>query len=93
MDLRCQICGEPFAHYHVVHDMESNERATFLAGLGCFHCHGEIPAGGKPPMAEIMTIAMDTIGVGDLDGVASMLEDYESMQPYVGVDKYDGGQW
>ncbi len=87
MDLRCQICAEPFEHYHVVHDMESNERAIFLAGLGCSRCHGEIPAGGKPPMAEIMTIAMDTIGVGDLDGVASMLEDYSY------VDNYDGGQW
>ena len=87
MDLRCQICGEPFEHYHVVHDMESNERAVFLAGLGCFHCHGEIPAGGKPEIAQIMTMAMDTIGLHDLAGVASMREDYSY------VDNYDGGQW
>ena len=87
MDLYCQICGEPMEHYHVVHDMESNERAIFLAGLGCFHCHGEIPAGGKPPIAEIMAVAMDTIGVGDLDGVAAMMDDYSY------VDNYDGGEW
>ncbi len=87
MDLYCQICGEPMEHYHVVHDMESSERAIFLAGLGCFHCHGEIPAGGKPEIAEIMTMAMDTIGLHDLDGVASMMEDYSY------VDNYDGGQW
>ena len=48
----CQICGEPYEHYHVVNDMEEEERKTFMAGRGCDACHGKVPEGGRPITAQ-----------------------------------------
>ena len=87
MDLYCQVCGEPFEHYPVVHDMDANERREFLGGFGCDRCKGRVPATGIPQIAQIMALTMDTIGVGDLDGVASTMDEYSYM------DVYDGSQW
>ena len=89
MDLRCQICSEPFEAYHIQHDVSEEEREFFYNGLGCASCNGVIPEGGRPEMAIMSGMAHDMLG-DDIDGIASMLEDYESMQP---IDKYDGGQW
>ena len=75
MDLYCQICGEPWEHYHVVHEMEREEREEFLAGKGCDGCHGKVPEGGRPVTAQASAVLMDMLG-DDLDGVAAMMEDF-----------------
>ena len=75
MDLYCQICGEPYEHYHVMHDMEEEERKEFLGGQGCDACHGKVPEGGRPMTAQASSVLMDLLG-DDLDGVAAMMEDF-----------------
>ena len=45
MDLYCQICGEPYEHYHVMHDMDKEEQKQFLNGEGCDACNGIVPDG------------------------------------------------
>ena len=76
MDLNCQVCGEPYEHYHVEHEMGKEERKTFLDGKGCDACHGRVPKGGRPDKALASEVLMDFLG-DDLDGVAAMMEDFE----------------
>ena len=76
MDLYCQICGEPYEHYHGMHDMKDEERKTFMEGRGCDACHGEMPEGGRPMTAQASSVLMDLLG-DDLDGVAAMMEDFD----------------
>ena len=75
-DLVCQICTEPFEHYYVVHEMGALERDAFLNGEGCIACDGNVPDEGISEQAQAMTMFMDVMG-DDLDGVASMMEDYQ----------------
>ena len=75
MDLNCQICGEPYEHYHVMHDMDKEEQKQFLNGEGCDACNGIVPDGGRPDTAQASSILMDLMG-DDLDGVAAMMEDF-----------------
>ena len=75
MDLYCQICGEPYEAYHVNHDMPPDEKTYFLEGLGCIYCKGIEPRGGRPFIAQASSAMMDMLG-DDLDGVASMMDDY-----------------
>ena len=52
MDLYCQICGEPYEHYHVMHDMDKEEQKQFLNGEGGDACNGIVPDGGRPVTAQ-----------------------------------------
>lgn len=38
-DVICAKCGEPYEYYHVMHDMEPEERRRFLAREGCDACN------------------------------------------------------
>ena len=86
MDLYCQVCGEPFEAYHMQHDVTVEEREYFYNGFGCASCNGTVPLSGRPEIAQLATIAHELMG-DDIDGIASMLEDYSYM------DRFDGGSW
>ena len=75
MDLYCQICGEPFEAYHIQHEISELEKRFFLKGFGCASCEGNVPANGRPEIAQLSAIAHDLLG-DDIDGVASMIDDY-----------------
>ena len=66
MDLYCQICGEPWEHYHVVHEMEQEEREEFLTGKGCDGCHGKVPEGGRPVTAREQGWTLEHIDAREL---------------------------
>ena len=95
-DLYCQVCEEPFEHYHVEHEMEETEKDYFLDGFGCDRCKGKVPPDGISVLSQIMTAAMESIGKEDLDGVATHVDDYASFPNNVigfASDRYDGGVW
>lgn len=75
MDVYCQHCGEPCDVYHLMHDMEPEFREMFKAGTGCDCCEGK---GEKDNSlrSEAMGMMMDLMG-DDIDGVASMMDDFE----------------
>ena len=75
MDIYCPNCGEPCDIYHLNNDMEPKFRDMFKAGKGCDCCEGK-PQEKKPLRASLTAVAMDLLG-DDLDGVASVLDDYE----------------
>jgi len=77
MDLYCQHCEEPADVYHVNHDMDPEFRAMFRAGTGCDCCEGK-GARVDSLRADAMGAMMDIMG-DDLDGCASMMDDFDYM--------------
>ena len=77
MDVYCANCGEPSEVYHVHHDMEPQYRKLFLAGTGCDCCKGK-PVENKPARAEVAGALLDILG-DDLDGMASMMDDFDGL--------------
>lgn len=77
MDVFCANCGEPSEVYHVNHDMEPKYKKQFLAGTGCDCCKG-VPVENKPARAEVAGALLDILG-DDLDGMASMMDDFEGL--------------
>ena len=78
MDVYCANCGEPCDIYHLNNDMEPKFRQMFKAAKGCDCCEGKKQEGEKPLRASLSSVAMDLLG-DDLDGAASVLDDYEYM--------------
>ena len=66
MDLYCQICGEAYEDYHVINEMEEEERKTFMEGRGCDACHGEMPEGGRPMTALKQGWTLDLIDAREI---------------------------
>lgn len=66
MDLYCQICGEAYEDYHVINEMEEEERKTFMEGRGCDACHGEMPEGGIPMTALKQGWTLDLIDAREI---------------------------
>ena len=75
MDVYCQHCGEPCDVYHLNHDMEPEFRKMFKEGRGCDCCEGK---GEKDTSlrSSAMGAMMDLMG-DDIDGIASMMDDFE----------------
>ena len=66
MDLYCQICGEAYEDYHVINELEEEERKTFMEGRGCDACQGEMPEGGRPITALKQGWTLDLIDAREI---------------------------
>ena len=85
MDLYCQHCDEPWEVSTVYHELgDENKTAEkakqdFLAGVGCPSCEwgtlGEKTASIK---SDAMWAMAEMLG-DDVDGMASMMDDFEYM--------------
>jgi len=85
MDIYCKRCGEPWDLYGVEHgDMTDEECRRFWRGKGCPSCYRK-PIEEQPFRGQLTTVLHDVLG-DDLDGLASELEDAESL---LGEDFWD----
>lgn len=81
MDIRCPACGEPLDNdeLHDVPGMTYAEAVKAFRRRGCkalgFAC-AWAPGMARPASAQAAAVLMDVLG-DDMDGVASMLEDFE----------------
>ena len=76
MDVRCQVCAEPFEAYHIQNDITEEEKEFFTSGQGCDYCKGIEPPEGRPEMAILSGYLFETLG-DDLDAIASETSELE----------------
>ena len=76
MDIRCQVCAEPFEASDIQQDITEEEREFFTSGRGCDYCKGKEPIEGRPEMAILSGILFETLG-DDLDAIASQTSELE----------------
>ena len=74
MDMFCPRCGEPWDVASLYEDMSKEDAQDLRRGKGCPCCFGR-ELTDRPFRAEASGMLMDILG-DDLDGVASMLEDF-----------------
>jgi len=84
MDVYCQHCNEPWDTYTVYHELDDNPKQAkddFLAGKGCPSCHWGRDGESTDSFKSQAMAAMNDILGDDIDGMASMMDDYEYMFP------------
>ncbi len=74
MDMLCPRCGEPWDHPYVQHEMTLEEREDLLAGRGCSTQCRLNPASDSDACAAA-SAALE-LCPDDLDGAASLMEDF-----------------
>jgi hypothetical protein len=89
MDIYCQRCDEPWEVYYVEHDMDIEDagkgrngmtpKEMFKAGVGCPCCDWGNKAPEKQSLrGQAMSLMSEMLG-DDVDGMASMMDDFEYM--------------
>ena len=72
MDVNCNVCGEPWDRYGVLHgDMNDWQKDLFIAGAGCPCCEGEAP---EEKCVDDMVILRSRIG-GEFEMACSIIGD------------------
>ena len=87
MDIYCQRCDEPYDVYHVCYDMDKekddySEKGTkpsdrLKNGEGCPACEWGKTAPKQQSMRGMAMGAMADVMGDDVDGMASMMDDFE----------------
>ena len=92
MDVYCPVCGEPW-EIDTFHDVAEEQARKFRDVVDEFARVGCVATGWVSPdrctarenaRADMARALFDVMG-DDIDGVASMLEDFD--------DLFDGGEW
>jgi type II secretory ATPase GspE/PulE/Tfp pilus assembly ATPase PilB-like protein len=85
MDVYCQHCDEPYDVYSAHHELGDDNldsmqaKNDFISGKGCPSCNwGKKGDSTNSFKSEAMSAMSDILG-DDIDGMASMLDDYEYM--------------
>ena len=85
MDVYCQHCNEPWDTWEVYNELgdenisDLDAKMDFLKGIGCPSCHWGKLGQPKDSFISAAMDAMSDILGDDVDGMASMLDDYEYM--------------
>ena len=87
MDLYCQKCDEPWEAYYIGSCIDQEEKEidgmkpseAFLAGIGCPACKWGKNAPKQQTIKGMAMATMAEILGDDIDGMASMMDEFEYM--------------